>query len=850
MKDPSDLSRRTFLQVLGAAPLVAGFIDVETSSSAGKAYFTVVNHWHQAGVGWFFPSGTVNGRDYRRAYSIFYAIQKTIDGLDQFPWLDICLEFDSHAYEMMYEEDPDFVREKFRPLVASGRIDPVGGTYSQPYAQLVGWQSNVRQLVEGRAVVREVLGKEVECFLVEEIIFHPQMPQLLRRSGYTSASLQSHNNGSMPVIRSAVINWRGADGSEIPTIPNNSWMISLTKQYQSWANEVDQAAVAQQAMFTIWAETWPPGMDWGASYLPYTIGFQSLRAKGLESVGLTKYMRRRCEPGAKLDSRYLKLDEARFDFGWPQNKGILWETLGGWGFEGDCLLKENRRIEHELNAAEILAALAPDSHRAKQLRDFWKKLMVTQNHDCFIVSGFSAEYEDVHTTNLEVARMRFREIDSGVRQLRQETLARLAASSGSDVQVICQNPSGISVRQPIVLETDVASGFDYSLASDGQEISLQRLEPQYANERPKLVGVVGLPAFGFKTGIVRKIASATVPSPQPSEEIANEFYSVNWDESRKGFRVLAKASGRAVFFRPFTGDITHVKESWWASPNSGVKFRAKTFDEVAYARHPEAGGPVYHALAVRGNLVTLSTTQQPAAWVTARAALYQGLNRVDLSTEFESYPQLGLQALAEFQLEGEHIRAFRDYPFGEEESLKEQLSALNYVRLESPGFALLVAHGGTQQFFLNRQANHAVLRNMIARGTFKSRHRWNWSITTGPSFTPASSYRFAEAVLGPVVEISQAPLALPASLITVNDPAVVVFRYGVDSGKTTVWLMNYSAQEKQAELTFAMPIGNCRKTDLEGKPVGETSATADSSGKSVKLNLGPWEIVALCLEPA
>ncbi|MGD0043074.1 MAG: hypothetical protein ABSE84_22160, partial [Isosphaeraceae bacterium] len=127
-------------------------------------------------------------------------------------------------------------------------------------------------------------GKEIDCFCVEEIIFYPQVPQLLKLCGFSSASLQVQNNGGMPLLHKAVVNWRGLDGTEIPTIPNNPWMITLLKQYQSFAKVADAEADAQGAMLAIWAEIWPPGLDWGASYLPYTEGIESLHKQGLQSV--------------------------------------------------------------------------------------------------------------------------------------------------------------------------------------------------------------------------------------------------------------------------------------------------------------------------------------------------------------------------------------------------------------------------------------------------------------------------------------------------------------------------------------------------------------------------------------
>ena len=844
----SSLSRRTFLQILGAAPMI-NVVGGASAADAAHGYFTIVNHWHQSGVGWYFREGKVGDRHYQKAFSIFYGMQKTIDAARQFPWLTICLEFDSHAYEVMYEEDPQFVQEKIRPLMAAGRIEPVGGTYTQPYAQLVGWQSNVRQFVEGRAVAREVLGKDVDCFLVEEIIFHPQMPQLLRLCGFPYASLQVQNNGSLPLVKKAVVNWRGLDGTLIPTIPFNPWLISLVKQNQSLARYVDPAGEAQQALLTIWAEIWPPGLDWGASYVPYTQGFQSLREAGLQSLGFSEYMHRRCPPGTNLESQYWKMDEPVFLFGWPQNQGSLWGTMGGWGYEGDALLKQNRRLEHELNAAEMLISLAPDAARSKRLRELWKKLMQPQNHDCFIVSEFPAEYENIRTTNLEVARMMSREVEAGLRELRQEACAQLAVGHASEAatSVLCQNPAGVAVRQVITLEAPAGEGFDYWLECGNERVDLQRVRPVYVNDNPTVVGVADLPPCGFKTYSLKKGPAAPLPALPASQEIANEFYSVTWDESRKGFVIHDRDRNRDVLFRPFSGEVTQVKETWWAAPNSGVNFRAKDFGQVSYTRALDAAGPVLHALAVKGNVLTLSTSEEPPAWVTARTLLYQGLRRVDIVTELNTYPRIAFNALAELELAAEPVTVVRDFPFGEEASLKDQCSALNYLRLQSAGFAVVLAHGGTQQFFPVRTPGHIRVRNMIARGTLKGSYRWHWSVTTGSSFTAAESYRFAEASWGPVIQHGSGAQMPSQSWVAVNDPAVVVFRVSADPDQLLVWMMNYSEEHTQGELTFTVPVRACRRVDLEGNPLSGASAVLDDTTRKLKLNLSPWEIAAVNL---
>lgn len=330
----------------------------------------------------------------------------------------------------------------------------------------------------------------------------------------------------------------------------------------------------------------------------------------------------------------------------------------------------------------------------------------------------------------------------------------------------------------------------------------------------------------------------------------NGAYAVEWDSSQNAFTVRDREANRMLLFRPFAGDIEHVKESSWFAPNSGEDFRAKNFNEVTYRRAVEAAGPVYHALRVTGNLLTLKTTEYPAAWVEARAVSFRGLKRVDILTELHTYPRMGFLAFAELEPGMEEPRVLRDFPFGEEESLKEDFSALHYVRLAVPGHSVLLAHSGHQQFFHTRRGERTVLRNMIARLTLKGTYSWHWSLTTGTSFTPAQSYRFAESMFGPFTDVGGAPKRETHGMVSVNDPAVVIFRFARRGGKATLWLANYSDQGRKARLDFSTAYRDAHRTDLEGNVAAEHPPLLSSRGRKLEMNLSPWEIAALELSGA
>ena len=839
------ISRRDFMKAALVTP-AAGFLQ-KIDSSKGPLYLAIVNHWHHSGVGFLFREGDVAKKHYSEAYSIFYSIQKTMDALDRWPSAAICLEFDSYAYEKIFEEDPEFVRNKMQQYVNQGRIDIVGGTYTQPYSQLVGWQSNIRQLVEGRAVVRNVFGKEVDLFLVEEIIFHPQMPQLLKLSGFRHASLQSHNNGTTREIREPVIQWRGLDGTTVDTIPNNELMISLLKQNQTFEKELVPARQFNTPLLTLWAEVWPPGLDWGGSYLAYEKGVQALQAEGVQLIGISEYMNKRCKPGEQFPSEYIRLDDATFTFGWPQNQGMLWEKMGGWGFQGDFLMKEDRRLESKLKALEQLLSIAPLPNLNKKVEDLWKKLMITQNHDFFIVADYPMQYKKVNTSMLEVAAMMYREIDAEVAEVRRTIYSSLLPSSSrkSEQILVCQNPTGQQDKQPIVFDAPMDAKSTFSCHGGSQEFEVQRIEPQYLNENPKFVILASLPPYGLKTFRLTQKPHA-VPGQSPkSKEVTNEFYAVRWESKNSAFSIQDLQSGTTLLFRPFSGDIRRVNETLWPAPNTGENFRAKNFQEITYNTAVEASGPLCHSLFAGGNILTLATTEYPAAWVVARAKLYQGIKRIDICTELHTYPQMAYLALAELEVPFEPVTVHRDFPFGEEQSDKDQFTALHYVRLETPKEAIVLAHAGTQQFFKKNEQGHTILRNMIARETHKGSFRWHWSLKTGGSFSTSESYLLAESLLGAVAELAEGTSQISRSLVSTDDPAVAIFRIDRSPKQTTLWLSNFSAEKRSSTLTLSDPMTTVRRVDFEGKPVPDKPAPKLQGAKNIGLSLSPWEMMAL-----
>ena len=385
----------------------------------------------------------------------------------------------------------------------------------------------------------------------------------------------------------------------------------------------------------------------------------------------------------------------------------------------------------------------------------------------------------------------------------------------------------------------------FSCHDGSQVLEVQRIEPEYLNENPKFVILAALPPYGLKTfRLTQKPHAAPGQSPE-SQEITNEFYAVRWESKDSAFSIRDLQLGQTLLFRPFSGDIRRVNETLWPAPNTGENFRAKNFGEIRYNSSVEASGPLCQSLLAKGNILSLATTEYPAAWIAARAKLYQGIKRIDICTELHTYPQMAYLALAELEVPSEPVTVHRDFPFGEEQSNKDQFSALHYVRLETPKGAIVLAHAGTQQFFKKNEQGRTILRNMIARETHKGSFRWRWSLKTGSSFSASESYLLAESLLGAVAELAEGTSQISRSLVSTDDPAVVIFRIDRGQKQTTLWLSNFSAEKRSSTLTLSDPMTSARRVDFEGKPVPDKPAPKLQGAKNIGLSLSPWEMMAL-----
>ncbi|MFG0285544.1 MAG: hypothetical protein ACF8R7_14090 [Phycisphaerales bacterium JB039] len=410
---------------------------------AAPLYYTFANHMHWVDMQWLWGYHVLPGS----VRDMLHLIRQTgaRGGVN----------FDAIGYEKMAAECPDALAE-LRDAIAAGLVEPVGGSYGQPYGLFQGLESNIRQFTYGVRSTRRLLGVRPRTFWEEEFYFFPQLPQVLRQCGYTGASLffqWTWHTPEVPREPHSLILWQGADGTSIPTLPRNDLNV------HQWPEDFDGLLdlVGRQSLPTLpsSAQT-PPALDSSARPTPAgTADLPPAIAQWLELMPSRDWM---CRSEVLLPRLQELMADPRFDIR-PRTPGVLIAELtaaattpppsGGTGvppvstqppsspapiptrhytmdqvWHGMTLGKNADRhplasaeAERAIREAECAAAIASllgrpypswDLYPTWELDEAWRNLLAAQhhdNHECEGLCGFvgHGQIAAALTTAAEVA---------------------------------------------------------------------------------------------------------------------------------------------------------------------------------------------------------------------------------------------------------------------------------------------------------------------------------------------------------------------------------------------------------------------------------------------------------------
>ncbi len=791
-----------------------------------KTYYYMCNHWTECGIGEAFPKGWYKGKYYEHGFSTIYTIEKTLDGIDKYNVV-IGLELDSYSYEVVAKEAPELIN-KLKKYIRQGRVSIVGGTYAQPLGQDYGWESNIRHLTYGRRVVQEILDVGVDTFIVEEQWFHPQLPQLLKKSGFEYASLQCQNSGQVAPRNTSMIDWEGIDGSTITTIPANNIMVSCVKQYKGYQFYEKILESYEQPLLFQWIEVWTPGMDWGASVDPFEKGIRYIKEQGMLPISISDYMKDE-ENNIKKEKICIELNDGNYHNDWYQG--------GGWGYDGDTLMYLNDKVEALIATYETKRFIEEQSslEQQKELDEIWKELLRLQNHDFSVARTYRAYTEDgVKTTAVSSGLRRYRALE---RQLTHRINAVLELGKNR-VVFNHYNEGCVTTCLRVNTHENVEIVFGDSVIPCVENIH------DGVND---VTVTLNVKPYSIYTVWVRvKSDMQKIEQCKQTQEIAYEnihvAYQGGWD-----FNVENKKTGVKIKYKAFNGSIGKSNEhdevfSSLSSAHHHFSFALggpkhcpdQTAELHAYVKGIEEDS-LYISISVRSNLLTLHTTETPVAFAETKISINKQSKEVAFHTYIYTGVYLNMDAYATFTYSLEEAEVVRDYPFYEEKARVEALYPLTYIRVANKQTGFTLSNKGSRRFWVK---DKTLTARLTKRTLFQDYH-----------FDFMLKFDTTEAIdsLNFVKNTRVVPLVLREQqgcgkkenpFIFSKNPCVIVSQLFLDRGKRFYRLVNYSGENIKNSLQGTQQC--CVwETDMEGKDLYEV----DVEG----MEFQPFEIKTLRL---
>lgn len=305
----------------------------------------------------------------REAISTF---RTAVDLLGEYPEF-VFNHNESLLYEWVEEYDP-WLFERIRDYVRQGRWNITGGWYLQPDCNLVGGETLVRLILEGRRYFDEKFGVRSPVSYNFDTFGHPgTIPQLLKQSGF-EMYIHCRPTAAQLDLPAPLRRWRGADGTEVLAIrPNSGWYCTPGDgQAQTQAREgVRLARESGQDVLV----TWGLGDHGGGATRGDLNRFREIIAEFRDSDVEVRHS----TPEAYLARVKTQIKDL------PVHEGEIQRTLMGCYTSVAPIKREMREGEALLASAERWAAIAwwRYGHRypADDLRVAWKRLMFNTFHD-------------------------------------------------------------------------------------------------------------------------------------------------------------------------------------------------------------------------------------------------------------------------------------------------------------------------------------------------------------------------------------------------------------------------------------------------------------------------------------
>jgi len=452
------VKRRNFVKSLSALTALRNpFRAGGQAASAGSAPVLYYVDGYHGGSRGHMPSG---------------AWRDVLNALRANPGWKLSLDIEPASWDGLRREDPQAYRE-LRAMLAQrtpeARIEIVNGTFSQPFGWALGGESNIRQLLRGREILRRHFpDAPIDVYAVQEPCWTSCLPQLLRSLGSKFAVLKNPGTawgGYTAGFDAEIVGWVGPDGSSIPAVPRyaceellNTWETESVTGSLEFARKCVAKGIARPAGNCY------QDLGWAAR--------PKVRGEHIRFVTWREYF---------------SIARERPPEQWRFSQEDILTTLP-WGERTlQTLAQQVRSAENRLLAAEKMASLATLLRDAPfpwdRLQVAWDQLLWAQHHDAWITATTRAGREawafQVAYQTLSAEEICLETISQAAEQLSQGQ-ARSAGPRLGDQWVRVFNTSSTERTEVAQLSwaSDIGTRRARAFGMDGRELPCQFIQPR------------------------------------------------------------------------------------------------------------------------------------------------------------------------------------------------------------------------------------------------------------------------------------------------------------------------------------------------------------------------------------
>ncbi len=310
------------------------------------------------------------------------------------------LQSQAVIYREIERTDP-VLFEKIKKYVDEGRLEPVGGMWTEGDCNLSGGEALARSFLLGQRYFESRFGKTARVGWLPDNFGHPsQLPQILKSAGidyYYFHRCRPHLGTFW---------WEGSDGSRVICYANYTYNGRIDKNL---LNEVDELMPGTKRILAV---TGVGDHGGGPTRADIDNVFTYSRIDKMPDIRFTT-AQEYFEAAAKEMARR------------PEHRGEMQFIFEGCYTSNADIKQGNRNSENSLYRAEFLSTLqwlCGADYPEEQLRECWRKLTFNQFHDILPGSGIYesckdavADYNDIIRSADTVGELAFRDFTDGIK---------------------------------------------------------------------------------------------------------------------------------------------------------------------------------------------------------------------------------------------------------------------------------------------------------------------------------------------------------------------------------------------------------------------------------------------------